>query len=366
MKGTLLTFGEVMGRFEPDPPQLRFPQSVPGILRCTFAGAEANVAASYSMLGGDVRYVTALPQGPLPDAFIKQMKGLDVDVSHIIRTDIGRMGIFFLESGSGQRPSKVWYDRAYSSIAMLGPESYDWKSIFDGISQLHISGITPAISESAARTSMEIVKQAKQLGVSVSIDLNFRKKLWNWRAGTPAKVLAREVVGDMLQYADIVIGNEEDAADILGITAGESDINAGKLDIDKYPDVARQISRRYSNVTHVACTLRESISANHNNWGAMLWEKHSDKAFFAPIWENNYTPYKITDIVDRVGGGDSFAASLLYALQNDEFMGSLQTCISFAVAASCLCHTIRGDFNYTTKEEVISLMNGNTSGRVNR
>lgn len=364
--GKLLTFGEVMGRFESEPPQFRFSQNLPGNLRCTFAGAEANVAASFSMLGGDVRFVTALPSGPLPDAFIRQMKSLDVDVSQIVRTKTGRMGLFFLESGAVQRSSKVWYDREYSSISLLEHENYNWETILHGVDRLHISGITPALSEQAALASIEIVKQAKQRDIKVSIDLNFRKKLWGWKPGTSAKELAAEVVGEMLHYADLVIGNEEDASDILGISAGDTDVLTGKLDIQRYPDVARQIAQRYPNVDQVTCTLRESISANHNNWGAMLWDKNTDKAYFAPMQEGGYVPYRITDIVDRVGGGDSFAAALLYALQDKEYSHDLQKCVSFAVAASCLCHTIRGDFNYITKDEVVSLMQGNASGRVNR
>ncbi|QQO08616.1 sugar kinase [Breznakiella homolactica] len=363
--GKLVTFGEVMARMEPQFPY-RFAQAVPGTLNCTFAGAEANVAASYALLGGDASYATALPSGPLPDAFITQMRGLTVDISRIHITPKGRMGIFFLETGSCQRPSKVWYDRDYSSIAVTAPEEYDWETILKDAERLHISGITPAISEMAAQSSLAIVKAAAAKGIKVSVDLNFRKKLWKWRPGKSANELAREVVGEMLGYTDLVIGNEEDAHDVLGIQAGESDVNAGKLDIGRYPDVAGQIAARYPSVTKVAFTLRESISANHNNWGAMLWVKDSGKAHFAPLKDGQYEPYRITDITDRVGGGDSFAASLLFALQDPEFSGNTQDCLAFAVAASCLCHTIKGDFNYVNREEVVSLMKGDSTGRVKR
>ena len=362
----LLTFGEVMGRIEPCEQYMRLTQAVPGNLRFTFAGAEANVAASYSLLGGKVRYVTALPESPLTDTFIRQMRGFDIDVSKIVKTDQGRMGIFFTETGADQRPSQVWYDRGWSSISMCAPDTYDWDDIFDNVGWLHISGITPALSENAAKTSIAIVKEASARNIKVSIDLNFRKKLWKWRPGTPATTLAGEVIGEMLNHAYLVIGNEEDAHDVLGINAGNSDVAAGNLDIEKYPDVARSISRLYPNVEYVACTLRQSISANHNNWGAMLWRKSDDKAYLAPMDNGNYEPYRITDIIDRVGGGDSFAAALLFAMNDKELSANPNDMIAFATAASCLCHTIKGDFNYTTRAEAESLMKGNSTGRVNR
>ncbi len=365
--GKLLTFGEVMGRLEPSEAQMRFQQVLPGNLRCTFAGAEANVAASYTLLGGEAKYVTALPEGPLTSAFLTQMIGIGVDTSSIVITKKGRMGLFFLEAGAVQRPSKVWYDRKWSSISMLTPEEYDWEDIFKGVSYLHISGITPALSKEAADTSIYIVKEAKARGIRVSIDLNFRKKLWDWQVGKSAKELASEIVSQMVSYADLVIGNEEDFSDILGIKAGNTDVTKGKLDIEQYPTVAAKVCEKYPNVKFVACTLRESISANHNNWGAMLYSAEEGKASFGPVDAKDvYTPYRITDIVDRVGGGDSFAAALLFALQDEELKDSASKCVAFAAAASCLCHTIKGDFNYNSKEEVMSLMNGNASGRVSR
>jgi 2-dehydro-3-deoxygluconokinase len=367
MNNTLLTFGEVMARFEPEPNQFRMSQSLPGLLRVTFAGAESNVAASYSILGGAAKYVTALPNNnPLTDAYIRQMKSLDVDVSGIFKSDIGRFGAFYLETGAMQRPSKVWYDRENSSVALLGPDNYNWDSIFAGVSGFHITGITPAISEKAANTSIAMVKKANELGVKVSLDLNFRKKLWNWRPGTTAKDLANEVIEQMIGYVDIVIGNEEDAHDVLRIQAGESDVAAGKLDIARYPDVAKKICRKFPNIKIVAFTLRESISANHNKWGAMVWNSSTQSAHFAPMKGTSYTPYRMTDIVDRVGGGDSFAASLLFALQDDQYKSNMQDCVDFAVAASCLCHSIKGDFNFVSREEVEALKNGNASGRVSR
>jgi len=361
----LITFGEIMARVEPLP-TYRLRQSIPGTVNISFAGAEANVAASYSLLGGEAAFVTALPRCPLADACVGYLKSVGVDTSLIFQREKGRMGLFFLETGSCQRPSSVWYDRADSSFSMLEPEAYDWNHIFMNASWFHFSGITPAISEAAAKSAIEAARFAKTAGVGVSIDLNFRKKLWNWRSGTSAKDLARTIVGEILPYVDIVFGNEEDASDMLGIKAGTTDIESGNLDVERYPDVARKIAMRYPNVQKVAFTLRESISATHNNWGAMLWVNEGDRSYFAPVKNGYYQPYHITDIVDRVGAGDSFAASLLFALHDPELSSDYGTCLSFAVAASCLCHTIHGDFNFISRSEVVALMKGDASGRVRR
>lgn len=366
MAEKLLTFGEVMGRIEPGDPKMRFAQALPGGLSMTFAGAESNVAADYCLLGGSSKYVTSLPDNPVTRAYISQMKGIGVDMSGIVFSKEGRFGLFFLEPGTNQRPSKITYDRSGSSIAVLGPEAYDWDSILEGVQRLHISGITPAISENAARTSVAIVNEASRRNIKVSVDLNFRGKLWNWRSGTSARDLAREVMADIVKYADIIIGNEEDAFDVLGLRAGDSDASKGKLDIERYPEVARLIGEKYSRCEKVAFTLRQSISADHNNWGAMLWCKKGDVTAFAPMEEGEYRPLQIRNIVDRVGGGDSFAAALLFALQDDKLGQDPHDSIAFAVAASCLCHTIKGDINYISREEAESLMKGNTSGRVSR
>jgi 2-dehydro-3-deoxygluconokinase len=362
---SLVTFGEVMARIEPPPP-LRFAQALPGTAQVGFAGAEANVAAAYTLLGGDAAFVSALPQGPLPDACVAFLRGVGIDVSRIVRRPQGRMGIFYLESGVCQRPSAVWYDRAGSTISLLGPDQYDWGRILEGARRLHVSGITPALSAAAAASTLECVRRARAAGVRVSLDLNFRKKLWDWKPGVPARELARSVIGEMLPHVDLVIGNEEDAEDVLGIKAGASSVQTGQLDVERYPDVARQIAARYPSVSMVAFTLRESISATHNNWGAMLWTRSSDRGHLAPMRDGRYQPYPITDIVDRVGAGDSFAGSLLYALEDPELSRSPDTCVGFAAAASCLCHTIRGDFNFVSRAEVQALMGGDTSGRVRR
>ena len=282
----------------------------------------------------------------------------------MLRVDQGRLGIYFVEAGANQRPSTVIYDRAGASIASADPSVYDWKKIFQGAKWFHFTGITPALSRKAADAALDAVKTARGMGLTISCDLNFRKKLWDWESGTSAKALAGKVMNEILPYVDILIGNEEDAEDILGIKAGDSDVNKGKLDVERYPSVAREIVKKYPNIKKVGTTLRESISASHNNWGAMLYNAESDKCYFAPDVQGKYTPYEIRNIVDRIGGGDSFTAGLIYCSLNENFPD--QDALAFSVAASCLCHSVYGDFNYSTKEEVLALMKGDASGRVKR
>jgi 2-dehydro-3-deoxygluconokinase len=229
-----------------------------------------------------------------------------------------------------------------------------------------VTGITPSISENACRSNLELVRRAKQAGASVSCDLNFRKKLWNWRPGTDRRELAREVMSQVLPHVDLVIGNEEDAANVLGIHARGTDVERGRIDAEAYEQVAKEIVARFPQVSGVAITLRESVSADHNNWGAMLYDAASDRACLAPCDDaGNYCPYEIRDIVDRVGAGDSFAAGLLYALNSEEYRQPEQA-IRFAVAASCLKHSVCGDFNYVSVAEVAALAGGNVTGRVQR
>lgn len=361
---TIITFGEIMGRICPENFQ-RFKQSMPGKLDMTFAGAEANVAASIAMLGGDVRFVTALPKNEMTEACFQVLKGIDVDTSGIKLTDYGRFGLYFVERGANQRPSRVMYDRDYSAVSMTRGELYNWDQLFQGAGWLHTTGITPALSEISAQACEVAVRTAKAKGLMVSCDLNFRKKLWQWQTGTPAKALAEKTMRDVLPYVDVVIANEEDAHDVLGISAGESDVEGGNLDVAKYTDVAKEIVRQFPNVKKVAITLRESISATHNNWGAMLYDVKSKKAHFAPMDGAEYKPYQIKNIIDRVGGGDSFGAALVFALNSPDYSKS-EDAIRFAVASSCLCHSINGDFNYVSRQEVESLMGGSVSGRVVR
>ncbi|MFI3324225.1 MAG: sugar kinase [Rikenellaceae bacterium] len=359
----VITFGEIMGRICPDN-NLRFKQSMPGKQNLTFAGAEANVAASIAMLGGDATFVTSLPDNDITEACLTTLRGLKVNVDHINKAKVGRMGLYFVEKGANQRPSRVVYDREYSSVSMVDGSTYNWSEIFDGADWFHFTGITPSLSKVAAEASLTAAKAAKAAGLTVSCDLNFRKKLWQWGEEKSATELAGEIMSGLLPYIDVVIANEEDMADVLSIEG--SDVHGGVIDADRYVEVAREAVKRFPNISKVAITLRESLSATHNNWGAMLYDVASDTPHFAPLdAEGNYSPYEIKNIIDRVGGGDSFGAGLVYALNSDS-LSEPSMAIRFAVASSCLCHSIEGDFNYVSLDEVLSLMGGSASGRVVR
>jgi 2-dehydro-3-deoxygluconokinase len=360
-----LGFGEVMARIAP-PGVLRWRQAMPGAANVTWGGGEANVCASLALLGQQARYLTALPQSPIAESVAATLRGHGVDTDQILWRKEGRLGLYFVESGANQRGSTVIYDRSYSAVSLAGPEEYDFASALVGVKWLHITGITPAISEAACRANLALAQLAKKSGVTVSCDLNFRKKLWNWRRGTAPQALARECMAQVLPHVDVVIANEEDAADVLNIHAADTDVTTGKIHATGYTRVAEQIVQRFPNISRVAITLRESVSADHNNWGGMLYDAGGRQAHFAPLdRQGTYRPYEIRDIVDRVGSGDSFAAGLLYALNSAEFAEPGKA-IAFAVAASCLKHSIQGDFNYVTREEVTALLAGNVSGRVQR
>ena len=359
----VVTFGEIMGRLAA-PENLRLRQTRQ--LDITYAGAEASVAASICNFGGKARYVTALPKHALAEATLDAVRAVGIDTHFILRTNTGRLGLYFLETGANQRPSNVIYDRADAAVAITPAEQYDWGTIFNGAKWLHLSGITPALSKNAAEATLMAAQKAKSAGATVSIDLNFRGKLWKWDTSKSARELAQETMRSILPFIDVVVGNEEDCHDVLGIQAGDTDVHAGKLDTSRYPDVARQVVQQFPNVSKVAITLRESLSATHNNWGAMLYDAPANQAFFAPLdEEGNYLSYEIKNIVDRVGGGDSFAGGLIFALTTPE-LSEPQTAVKYAVAASCLKHSIKGDFNYSTRAEVEALMGGAASGRVVR
>ncbi|RRQ48607.1 sugar kinase [Maribacter algicola] len=360
----VVTFGEIMGRFA-SPGNLRLRQTRE--FEVTYAGAEASVATSICNFGGKARYITALPKHALAEATMDSVRAVGIDTDFIVRTDEGRLGLYFLETGANQRPSNVVYDRADSAISITPASAYDWDNIFKDAQWLHLSGITPALSKTAAEATLVAAQKAKEAGASVSIDLNFRGKLWNWDSNYSAKDLAQKTMREILPFIDVVVGNEEDCHDVLGIQAGDTDVHSGTLDTSRYPDVARQVIEQFPNVSKVAITLRESLSASHNNWGAMLFDAATDSPFFAPLDEDgNYNPYQIKNIVDRVGGGDSFAGGLIFALTTPELHKKTQTAVNYAVAASCLKHSIKGDFNYSTRAEVERLMGGNASGRVVR
>jgi len=360
---TVVTFGEIMGRIMPRG-FMRFRQSLPGSVDMLFAGAEANVAVSLSQLGGVATFVTALPDNDIAAACISRLASLGVDTSHVIYNG-GRLGLYFTETGANQRPSRVIYDRTNSAISIARPDDYDWDDIFAGTGWLHISGITPALSKLAAESTLAAVKKAKQTSTPVSCDLNFRAKLWNWGEGAKPRELAHRVMSEILAYVDVLIANEEDAACTLGVKAKNTDVEKGELDVRAYEDVAAQISSAFPNLQKIATTFRESISASHNNWGGMLYECRQGTACYAPSDEGVYRPYKITHMVDRVGGGDAFAAGLIFALNTPELCNS-DRAISFAAASSCLAHSIYGDFNFSSRSEVEALASGNGSGRVER
>lgn len=341
----VVTFGEIMLRLK-SPEYERLMQSP--VLEATYGGGEANVCVSLANYGMDTSYVTVLPDNDLGAACLRELRGFGVDVSSIV-TKPGRMGIYFMETGAVQRASKVIYDRAGSAICEAKIGDIDWKKAFAGATWFHITGITPAISKNASELSLEAVKAAKELGLHVSCDLNYRKNLWKYG------MRADEFMPELVKYVDTIIANEEDFQKSLGLRAESAgEVESGELDIEQYKAIASLAMETYPNVKRVAITLRESKSANHNDWSACLY---NGKDFFLS------RKYSITDIVDRVGGGDSFGGGLIYGLnQYDDEKKALE----FAVAASCLKHTLLGDFNRVSVSEVEELMKGSGSGRVQR
>ena len=338
-----LTFGEIMLRLK-SPGHERFFQSP--MLEATFGGGEANVAVSLANYGEDVGFLSVLPKNAIGDECIKELRRFGVDTSRVVRGG-ERLGIYFLETGANQRPSKVVYDRAYSAIAMAKPGDIDWEKTFAGVEWFHITGITPAISESAMELSLESVKEAKKRGITVSCDLNYRKNLWKYGKK------ASEVMRELANYVDVAIANEEDVQKSLEITT-DVNVESGELDRSKYKALGDKVLAAYPDMKMIAITLRESKSADWNGWAACL----NDREHF---YESKR--YEIRDIIDRVGGGDSFAGGLIYGLNNYE---SRQQALEFAVAASCLKHSIDGDFNRVDVDEVEKLMGGDGTGRVQR
>ncbi|MCD8005396.1 MAG: sugar kinase [Oscillospiraceae bacterium] len=341
MGNKAVTFGEIMLRLNPEG-YLRFLQA--NTYEATFGGGEANVAVSLANYGVDASFVTKLPKHEIGQAAVNELRRYGVDTSDILRGG-DRVGIYFAEKGASQRPSKVIYDRAYSAISLAKRDEFDWDKIFEGAKWFHFTGITPALGGELPEICLDAVKAAHAKGVTVSCDLNYRKKLWT-------REQARECMSKIVPYVDVCISNEEDAKDVFGIEAENTDIDSGKLNHEGYISVARQLHERFG-CSHVAITLRSSISANDNDWAGMLYT--GDNAYFSKQYHMH--------IVDRVGGGDSFGGGLIYSLMNDY---EPQKAIDFAVAASCLKHSIEHDFNLCSVAEVESLAGGNASGRVQR
>jgi 2-dehydro-3-deoxygluconokinase len=345
MSNKIVTFGEIMLRLVP-PGYDRFSQARQ--FNASFGGGEANVAVSLANYGLKVDYVTRLPKNDIAEACVMDLRRYNVGTDKIIYGG-DRLGIYFLEAGAVARPSKVIYDRANSSIAEIKPGMVNWDSVFEGVTWFHWTGITPAISEGAALACKEAIEAANKKGITVSTDLNFRKNLWKWGKKAP------EVMPDLVSGCDIILGNEEDAAMVFGIHPEGVDVKSGHVDAAAYESVCRQMMKKFPRAKKVIVTLRGSVNANHNTWSGVLFD--GKKLYQAP-------EYDITHIVDRVGGGDSFMGGLIYGLIT--FPADDQKALDFAVAASCLKHTINGDFNLTTVKEVETLMGGDGSGRVSR
>ena len=337
----VVTFGEVMLRLA-TPGHLRFEQA--SVLEKSFGGGEANVAVALARWGHEASLVTRLPRHEIAEACIRELRGLGVETRWIVRGG-DRMGIYFLESGAAQRPSTVTYDRAGSAIATLDPAELRWSAILEGGDWFHVTGITPALSDAAARATLEGARAARQLGLTVSCDLNYRKKLW-----TPAR--AREVMSALMPEVDYCIANEEDAEQVFGIKAADSDISQGRLSRERYEEVATRLREQFD-LKGVAITLRESFSASRNGWSGLFL--HEGTAYFSRRYE--------IDVIDRVGGGDAFAAGLIHGIGTRM---TPQHAVEFAAAASCLKHSIPGDYNRVGLSEVEALLHGDGSGRVQR
>jgi 2-dehydro-3-deoxygluconokinase len=337
----VVTFGEIMLRLQPEG-FLRFVQA--DKFDVVYGGGESNVAVSLANFGEETVYVTKVPENPIGQAAVNALRRFGVETKYIARGG-ERLGIYFLEKGASQRPSKVVYDRKYSSISQAVKEDFNWGEIFAGADWFHFTGITPALGDNVAELCLEACKAAKGHGVTVSCDLNFRKNLWSTEK-------AGKVMGDLMEYVDVCIANEEDAEKVFGIKASETDVTAGHLNHEGYKEVATELKKRFG-FDKVAITLRTSISASDNKWAAMLYDGN----------EFHFSREYLIRIVDRVGGGDSFGTGLIYGLVNNY---SSKDALEFAVAASCLKHTIEGDANQVTVAEVKNLAGGDASGRVQR
>lgn len=342
---TVVSFGEIMLRLKSPGSRRLFQEPS---LEATFGGGEANVAVSLARLGIPSVYVSAVPGNMIGDAVIAELRRHGVNTEYVQRRE-GRMGIYFLESGAAQRPSTVLYDRDYSAFSRINPEDVDWPVVFSEAKWFHTSGITPALSPNAAEAALHAVQQAQKAGLAVSVDLNYRKKLWKYGKSAP------EVMIPIVSHADILVANEEDIQNSLGIGDRGQNVASGMINYDAYRDLAAKVLAEFPNLSHVAVTLREPFSADNNDWSAVLLSRdgfHVSKK------------YHITDIVDRVGAGDAFSAGFIYAMiaRPDDPAYALE----FATAASCLKHTIPGDFNLSRCSEIEALLDGNSSGRIQR
>jgi 2-dehydro-3-deoxygluconokinase len=360
----LVCFGEVLLRLCP-PGHDRLAQALPGGLEATFAGAEVNTAVMYAALGGAAELVTALPDNTLGRACEAELRRHRLITGAIRRSVEGRLGTYYVEHGTDQRPSVVLYDRDNSAMARFDPAAYDWTGILHNAGRLHLSGITPALSSAAAEAVLAAAKAAAKLGVPVSLDFNFRGKLWRWEPGTPPAALARRLMGELLERTALVLISEMDIIDILGLEV----LGAGECQGDDRSAVmlraARALLQRFPRIRHVAMTRRHEISTSQCNWSAMLYEANSHIAYFAPQVGEGCVPYEIRSIVDRLGTGDAFAGALLFALDEPNLKHP-QAALEFATAAACLAHSIRGDFAMLSRAEVEYLVHHRTAGKIQR
>lgn len=362
---TIVAFGEIMGRLSM-PGFRRIGQCLPGSVDVEFAGAEANVLTSIALLGGRVSFVTALPANEIGDACIASLRSRSVGTEHVHRASGGRVGLYFVEKGANQRAGTVVYDREGSAVSLTPGTAYDWSSILRDAGWLHLSGITPAISSVAAEANLSAARAARERGIPVSCDLNFRGKLWRWNPSLAPRELASEQMHRLLPFVTHLVGGREDAAEMLGIRPRTAPRSGDGPDPEAVLDVARQIHSRFPQLEWIALTQRESVSALHHYWGGFLYDTSVDRPHWAPLAaDGSYAPYSITHIVDRVGGGDAFSAGLIFCWTTPG-MEAPATALGFATAAACLAHSIEGDANLVTRTEVEALMSGAAAGRLRR
>jgi len=359
----IVCFGEIMGRLQP-PGHLRFRQVMPGTLELTFAGAEANAAVTIAALGGAARFVSALPRHEIAEACLANLRAARVGVEDVVRTDDGRLGLYFVEAGANQRAGNVLYDRDGSAFCRAGPEAYDWPALLRGAAWLHTTGIAAAVSREAAEATLAAVTAARTAGVRVSFDINHRRKLWRWDSACDPEELARRTLARILPAVDLLIGNPADLAHAAGVAppAAEAETDDGPAALTA---LARAVVAKFPGVRRVAISLRDGVSATHQRSGALLYTAEEDRAWLAPSVDGRFRPYEIAHVVDRLGTGDALAGALLFALETPE-LAAPGTAIGFAAAASCLEHSIHGDFNYVTRAEVEALQRGGNGGGVSR
>jgi 2-dehydro-3-deoxygluconokinase len=357
MKPTLC-FGEIMVRFSPRN-RLRFAQVMPGQMNVAFAGAEANVAVTIAQLGGRAEFVSVLPDDPIGDAALASLRAARVGADFVQRPPGGRCGLYFVETGANQRGGLVIYDRAHSSFSLAGADQYNWPNILQGAGWLHTTGIAAGVSKTAAEATLAAVQIARRAGLPVSCDLNFRRKLWHWQPGLPPESLARQTMEGILLETDLLIGNVYDLAMVIGDDAEATD------QLDGCAALAMRVARKFPQLRLIAITRRETLSADSNRWGALLFRPDDQATFMAPFRHGAYAPYQIDSIIDRVGTGDAFAGALVFALQTSD-LAEPSRALAFATAAGCMAHSIEGDFFMASRAEVDAMMNGDTAGHLSR